>query len=61
MHFFVSFPEVDSPKVHSFWPHVDDVQYLEVTEILPVAAFGLPISEFHDRSDKMRNLISGVH
>lgn len=33
----------------SLWPQLDDAEYLEVTESVPVAAFGLPITKFTAR------------
>ncbi|KDR17918.1 male-specific lethal 1 homolog [Zootermopsis nevadensis] len=30
----------------SLWPQLDDAEYLEITESVPVAAFGLPITKF---------------
>lgn len=33
----------------SLWPQLDDAEYLEVTESIPVAAFGLPITKFAAR------------
>lgn len=32
--------------LNSLWPQLDDAEYLEVTESIPVAAFGLPITKF---------------
>lgn len=36
----------------SLWPQLDDAEYLEVTESIPVAAFGLPITKFAARCVK---------
>lgn len=33
----------------SLWPQLDDAEYLEITESVPVAAFGLPITKFTAR------------
>ncbi|XP_067005140.2 male-specific lethal 1 homolog [Anabrus simplex] len=36
----------DDEPLASLWPQVDDAQYLEVGDTIPVAAFGLPITKF---------------
>lgn len=37
----------------SLWPQLDDAEYLEITESVPVAAFGLPITMFTARYVKI--------
>lgn len=37
----------------SLWPQLDDAEYLEITESVPVAAFGLPITKFTVRCVKI--------
>jgi hypothetical protein len=44
----------------SLWPQLDDAEYLEVTESIPVAAFGLPITKFAARYVKKHHLWSVV-
>jgi hypothetical protein len=41
----------------SLWPQLDDAEYLEVTESIPVAAFGLPITKFAARYVKKYYLL----
>ncbi|KAJ9583321.1 hypothetical protein L9F63_022338 [Diploptera punctata] len=37
--------DTEEPLI-SLWPQLDDAEYVEVTENIPVAAFGLPITKF---------------
>lgn len=39
----------DCEPVHSLWPKLDDVKYLEVCDELPVAAFGNSVPKIDDR------------
>lgn len=43
--------------LNSLWPHLDDAEFLEVTESIPVAAFGLPITKFAARYVKKYHLL----
>lgn len=43
--------------LNSLWPQLDDAEYLEVTESVPVAAFGLPITKFAARYVKKYYLL----
>jgi hypothetical protein len=43
--------------LNSLWPQLDDAEYLEVTESIPVAAFGLPITKFAARYVKKYYLL----
>lgn len=36
-------------QLQSLWPTIDDIRYLEVSEQLPVSAFGCPIPRFTPR------------
>ncbi|KAK7863226.1 hypothetical protein R5R35_001440 [Gryllus longicercus] len=36
----------DEEPLTSLWPQVDDAEFLEVSDSVPVAAFGLPITKF---------------
>jgi len=46
--------------LNSLWPHLDDAEYLEVTESIPVAAFGLPITKFAARYVKIYQLLDFI-
>ncbi|XP_044729150.1 male-specific lethal 1-like 1 isoform X2 [Chrysoperla carnea] len=35
-----------SEPPNSLWPSLDDIKYIEITEHLPVTAFGVPIAQF---------------
>lgn len=40
----------DPPKpLPSLWPKLEDIKYLEITDELPVSAFGSPIPKIHSR------------
>lgn len=40
----------ETPKpLPSLWPKLEDVKYLEISEELPVSAFGSPIPKIHSR------------
>lgn len=36
----------EAEEFTTFWPHPDEAQYIQVTELLPVSAFGCPIPNF---------------
>jgi len=46
--------------LNSLWPQLDDAEYLEVTESIPVAAFGLPITKFAARYVKIYYLLDFI-
>ena len=46
--------------LNSLWPQLDDAEYLEVTESIPVAAFGLPITKFAARYVKKYHLLDFI-
>lgn len=39
----------DQDSLNSLWPKVEDIKYLEVSDELPVSAFGHPIPKFEPR------------